>query len=274
MKIRSLVTGSRGFIGKNLSKYLLDSGHLLMEWDLGNKEENYAKRELSELLRDSQPDVIFHVGANANTLENEVNKIMFENVEITRDLVEFSKETNTPIIYSSSAACYGAHGARPSNLYAWTKWMGEMLVSAAGGVSLRYFNVFGQGEEHKGSMASFMYQAFEKSKRAEPVRLFPGLPLRDFISVSEVVRANLHAMEIYSSIRGGVFDVGTGVANSFERCLDLFEIPWTYTSQEAIPPGYQFFTRANSEKFLPDWKCSKDFETQVLDYLRYLHGGV
>ncbi len=97
-------------------------------------------------------------------------------------------------------------------------------------------------------MASVACQAYKAGK----FKLFPSLPKRDFVFVEDVVRANLHSLQPLSP--HGVFDVGLGFAHSFEEVLDYIEIPYTYRRAEDIPKGYQFYTCADSSKFLPEYK--------------------
>lgn len=271
MRRNFLLTGSRGFIGRRLLANLEKKGEVVRPFDLADYESIDALwSEVNSSLSLSHFDGIFHVGALTDTLVKDVNTALEVNSEFTAFLSGVARRDGIPLIYSSSAANYGSDGLRPSNLYAWSKFLGEQVVLANGQVALRYFNVFGPGEVDKGRMASFLYQAFQKSKRGEDVEIFPGVPKRDFIHVDDVVSANLLAMETYAEVRGEFFDVGTGQETSFEDLLNWAGIPFLYQNESAIPEGYQFFTKANKNKFVPSWEPQLPLKRRVADYLDYL----
>jgi ADP-L-glycero-D-manno-heptose 6-epimerase len=220
----ALVTGSSGFIGKQLVSSLARLG-----LDVGEIDEGYFsapdwKAALVNELDLLNPKTVFHVGACSDTLEQDVQFMMIRNYESTKVITDWCALNNRQLIYSSSAANYGEDGKYPSNLYGWSKYTAEDYVVKSGGVALRYFNVYGPGEELKGNMASFLYQAYLKHKRNEQIFLFPRKPLRDFIYIKDIVLANIHALEVYHSLRGKYFEVSTGIANSFEDMLEIFGI--------------------------------------------------
>ena len=190
MKI--LVTGDKGFIAKRLISKL-DRNFSVFGIDVEDfmNAEDW-QRELSSIVSDISPDVIFHVGACSDTLEQDVNYMMKLNYEATKILASYCNYTDCKLIYSSSAANYGSDGKHPSNLYGWSKYAAEDVVTLTGGVALRYFNVYGPGEEHKGRMASVAYQSFLKNRDGETIRLFPKGPTRDFVHVDDIVYANMH----------------------------------------------------------------------------------
>lgn len=274
MKERVLITGSQGFIGKQLHKSI-DSTE---RYSICTLEEafiaNHGVSAIDQFLNELDPEIIFHVGACSNTLESDIQYMMEVNVLATMHFADWARSNNRTLIYSSSAACYGTSGIAPSNLYGWSKYVAERYVSAKGGVSLRYFNVFGPGEEKKGSMASMFFQAFNKYIRDEQVMLFPGRPMRDFVFVHDVVNANLQAAHLFDSISGGVFDVGTGISNSFETGLELMQIPYSYYPENKIPFGYQFCTKADTSKWIPGWKPLHDFRRNILEYKDFLRSTV
>lgn len=236
--MRVLITGTNGFIAGQLKKCfnnpleLNENFHVSLEW-----------------LDEKNPDVVFHVGACSNTLETNVNYIMKVNFESTKILTDWCKANKKPIIYSSSAASYGTNGLHPSNLYGWSKYVAEQYVISNGGVALRYFNVYGPGEEHKGRMASMAYQMF----KAGDAKLFPGCPKRDFIYVEDVIEANLHAFVNYESFTGNKYDVGLGIAHTFEHVADVLGISYIYHDESAIPDGYQMQTCSNQTNWMPRW---------------------
>lgn len=236
--MKVLITGTKGFIAGQLKCYFNNP-----------LEINEDALVTTEWLDEHNPDAVFHVGACSNTLETDVNYIMVVNFESTKTLTDWCKANNKPLIYSSSAASYGTNGEYPSNLYGWSKYTAEQYVISNGGIALRYFNVYGPGEEHKGKMASMAYQMF----KAGNAKLFPGDPKRDFIYVDDVVSANLHALAHYSDLLGKKYDVGLGAAHGFEYIADTLEIPYTYHDVSAIPEGYQFYTCSDIKDWMPGW---------------------
>jgi ADP-L-glycero-D-manno-heptose 6-epimerase len=238
--MRILITGTNGFIGGELKTTLAH------EQILERNEDTLTTRQW---LDEHKPEVVFHVGACSNTMETDVNYIMNVNYESTRIIADWCHHNRVPLIYSSSAACYGTDTLCPSNLYGWSKYVGEQYVIGKGGIALRYFNVYGPGEEHKGKMASMAYQMF----KAGEAKLFPGKPKRDFVYVHDVVSANLFAWENYANLSGGRYDVGSGEAHTFEYIADCLEISYTYLEKSDIPKGYQTFTHSNYYDWLPGW---------------------
>lgn len=221
--------------------------------------ENY------KMLHEVKPDVIFHVGACSNTQEKDINKMMYMNLELTHLAAEYCRLNGALLIYSSSAACYGTDGL-PNTLYGWSKYAGEKVVQNMGGVSLRYFNVYGHDESHKGAMASVAYQSYQKKN----FLLFPKNPVRDFVYINDVVNANIHALENYQYLSGGVYDVGVGEARSFEDMVSLMGSEYSYHPESAIPENYQFHTCANMDKFMPEWYPMYNLEQGTEDYLKIL----
>jgi len=192
-----IVTGSRGFIGKSLSYQLNRDGYLVHSFDDSYfLSENWSE-ELLKTLNSLNYDAIFHVGACSDTLETNVEYMMTRNYESTKIMMDWCIENNKPMIYSSSAANYGTNGKYPANLYGWSKYVAEGYVISNGGIGLRYFNVYGPGEEDKGKMASVAYQMFVKHNKGEDILLFPKKPKRDFVYVKDVVSANIHALNNY-----------------------------------------------------------------------------
>lgn len=264
----ALVTGTKGFIGKNLVKELQGKFNIieLNEDDIFNCENWY--NELNKKLTHIKPDVIFHVGACSDTLETDVNYMMTRNYESTKILTDYCKNNHVKMIYSSSAASYGVNNSHPSNLYGWSKYIAEQYVISNDGIALRYFNVYGPGEEHKGKMASIIYQTLQKQKNGEEIKLFPGKPMRDFVYVKDIIKANILAYHCYYSHRNNYYDIGVGTERTFEdilKCLGITD--YTYYNEKDIPKGYQFHTKANSENFMKGWKADYDLESGISDYL-------
>jgi ADP-L-glycero-D-manno-heptose 6-epimerase len=268
MKI--LVTGDQGFIAKQLI-WKLDRNFKVFGIDVDDFRgvENWGK-ELLEIVCDISPDVIFHVGACSDTLEQNVNYMMELNYESTKILADYCNMTECKMIYSSSAANYGVNGQFPSNLYGWSKYAAEDYVISHGGVALRYFNVYGPGEERKGKMASVAYQSYVKHAAGETVKLFPNNPTRDFVHVDDIVDANIYAMAHYRHFQNNWFEVGSGESRSFEDVLNLMEIQFEYLPESAIPAGYQFKTVSNPLQWLSGWTPKYTIDTGVPAYLEYL----
>ena len=269
-----LVTGSSGFIGRQLVSSVVSLG-----LDVGEIDEGYFsapdwKAALVNELDLLNPKTVFHVGACSDTLEQDVQFMMIRNYESTKVITDWCALNNRQIVYSSSAANYGEDGKNPSSLYGWSKYTAEDYVVKSGGVALRYFNVYGPGEELKGNMASFLYQAYLKHKHNEQIFLFPGKPLRDFIYIKDVVSANIHALEAYQLLSGKYFEVSTGIANSFEDLLEIFGIKYEYSTGEIIPKGYQFFTCGDPEKWMKNWNPKFSLLQGVIDYKDYLEKSV
>lgn len=264
------MTGVSGFIGKrlvglfpaeNTHTYGLDEDYFDFEnW----------RQELLSRLAQANPDTVFHVGACSNTLEQNVQYMMTRNYESTKVISKWCKSNNRRIIFSSSAANYGESGFYPSNLYGWSKYAAEDFVVHHGGIALRYFNVYGPGEQNKGNMASFLYQAYKKNLKNEEIRIFPGSPKRDFVYIEDVLSANLHAYSKYEELKGNVYEVSTGVAHTFEEKLQMFGFEYLYTEEERIPDGYQFYTCGNPQKWMPGWKPRFYLKEGVLDYRQKL----
>ena len=272
MKI--LVTGSNGFIGKSLCHYIefeMDIVPYTLEVDDFYNEQDWSSKLISEL-NDIDPDVVFHIGACSDTLEKRVNYMMELNYESTKIISDWARSKDRKMIYSSSAASYGINNKFPSNLYGWSKYVAEGYVISNGGVALRYFNVYGPGESHKGKMSSVALQMYNQSKADESIYLFPGNPERDFVYIKDVISANVYSMENYDLIKSDWYDVGSFEARTFEDVLLNIGIPdWTYTSEDWIPEGYQYFTKAT--KIIPGWKPKYTIENGLKEYMKFLNHG-
>lgn len=265
-----LVTGSSGFIGKALANRLESLGFPTLRQDAEFLDNGDWSDRLQELLERSKPGVIFHVGAIADTLADNVQTVMESNFQVTKLLADWSRANNAFLVFSSSAATYGTNGKFPSNLYGWSKYTAEQYVVQTGGAALRYFNVYGPGESHKGAMSSFFHQAFLKTISQEKVLLFPGHPRRDFVFISDVISANLAVSSIQGTSAGKTYEVGSGQANLFETGLDHMGIKYDYAPIGAIPEGYQFFTKSSPEEWAPGWRPEYSLESGLSAYRSYL----
>jgi len=250
--MRFLVTGAAGFIGANLLRALNERGesdivavdHLgraekfrnLAEFDIADyldKDEFLERLRRREL---AKPDVVFHQGACSDTMESDGRYMMANNYRYSVELLDWCQAQAVPLVYASSAAVYGMGpvfsevraAERPLNIYGYSKLLFDHLVRRrmADGLrapvaGLRYFNVYGPRESHKGRMASVAYHHFHQFRSEAKVRLFEashgfenGAQRRDFIHVDDVIRGNLHFWEHGTS---GVFNLGTGRAQSFNE---------------------------------------------------------
>ncbi len=261
-----LVTGTSGFVGSRLSSNLRDLDLQIVGIDDEYFDSVDWKKTLISSLDTINPEVVFHVGACSDTLEQNVQFMMLRNYESTKVISDWCTTNNRKLIYSSSAANYGESGLYPSNLYGWSKYVAEDYVINRAGVALRYFNVYGPGEQAKGRMASFLYQAFIMSRNDREIKLFPGSPKRDFVYIEDVISANRYAYSNYDELSGKYYEVSTGVAHSFEDKLDIFGLKYSYSEASLIPEGYQFYTCGNSERWMPGWSPKYSLEAGVLEY--------
>jgi len=269
-----LVTGALGFVGSNLSNALHRDGFDVIGVDDEILAGENWEDDITNLVVSANPMAILHVGACADTLENSANFMMIRNYEATKILVQAAKLIESQFIYSSSAANYGINGRYPSNLYGWSKYVAEDYVKLNKGISLRYFNVYGPGEERKGKMSSFLYQAYLLNKDEKTVELFPGNPSRDFVHIEDVVSANIYALNNFQKFEGGVYEVSTGESHTFEEVLEIARIKYKYADAESIPEGYQFYTKGSKERHLNGWSPKVDLLTGVSSYVKHLatHG--
>jgi len=245
-----VVTGAAGFIGANLVKGLNTQGitDILAVDDLtqGDKFRNLVDCRISDYLDKDEflarvkagvyrrgVKAILHQGACSDTTASDGRYVMDTNYAYSCTLLDFCTAEMIPLIYASSAATYGAlTGFReqadcegPLNVYGYSKLLFDQRVRRLppGGpqvVGLRYFNVYGDREQHKGRMASVAYHFFNQYRAEGHVRLFEGSAgygngeqRRDFVSVEDVVKVNLHFLK--NGGRSGIFNCGTGAAQSF-----------------------------------------------------------
>ena len=259
MKI--LVTGHNGFIGKHLVDHLYDDDLILLERDF-ILEDKWEQKLLEYV---DSVDLIYHIGAISDTSLQDQNEMLNYNYVFSKKLFDLAKKYNKKVVYASSAANDGIDGT-PSNIYGWSKLLAEQygLALDFDFIALRYFNVYGPGEERKGKMASVSYQAH----RLGSFRLFPKKPRRDFVYVKDIVIATIYPL--FNIVTPGVYEVGSGQARLFEDVLDLMEIPYSYKNELEIPDWYQYYTQSDKNKWLPGWKPKYDLEKGIKDYKEYL----
>jgi len=287
---RVLVTGGAGFIGSALIWALNRRGcdDIVVCDRLGTDEKwrNLAPLRFAEFVeadvllsrlqvrKQGKFDLVLHLGACSSTTERDAGFLFRNNFEFTRDLADWSLAKNVRFVYASSAATYGdglagmedddskLNTLRPLNMYGYSKHLFDLHAKRAGFlddiVGLKYFNVFGPNEDHKGDMRSLVHKSFAQVKNEGVIRLFKsyrkdfrdGEQKRDFLYVKDAVAMTLHLAAKKKS--GGLFNIGSGaartwidLANSVFAALDqkpkieFIEMP------EAIRDKYQYFTQAD-----------------------------
>jgi len=292
-----LVTGGAGFIGSNLAASLAERGAAVSICDRlrqADKWRNVGKLELRDVIAPEQlqnwlhsngkdVEAVVHLGAISSTTETDADLIIDTNFRLSQQLWRWCTEHGKRLIYASSAATYGGAESgfadddsvaglatlRPLNAYGWSKQLFDRWAarSAASGshppqwVGLKFFNVYGPNEYHKGGMQSVVAQKYALAAAGGPVTLFKshragvsdGGQLRDFIYVGDCVKVMLWLLE--QPRVNGIFNLGTGKARSFaELATALFAAVGrrpvlAYIDMPAnIQPNYQYFTEARMER--------------------------
>lgn len=319
-----IVTGAAGFIGSNIAAALDERGARVVVSDRlrdGGKWRNIAKRELFDVVHpdhlagyleahDGGIEAIIHMGAISSTTETNADLIIDNNYRLSLDLWMWCSRHGVPFVYASSAATYGdgANGfdddsgidalaqLRPLNPYGWSKHLFDRRVArmVANGdlrppqwAGLKFFNVYGPNEYHKGNMQSVVSQVYPRAVAGEPASLFKshhpdyedGGQLRDFVWVGDCVDIILWLLDN----RGvsGLFNCGTGQARSFAdlasavyRALDKEPVIEFVPTPENIRDKYQYFTEARMERLRAAGydKPSTSLEDGINAYVRnYLH---
>ncbi len=290
-----IVTGGAGFIGSNIVKGLNEAGEdrILVVDHLGQSEKwknlldlsfvDYEHKDdflimLERGLFDQGVDAVIHVGACSSTTEQNADYLMANNYQYTRSLAtRYGGSPGVRFIYASSAATYGdgsqgysdAHDGlaslRPLNMYGYSKQLFDLWALHTGfikrAVGLKYFNVFGPNEYHKGDMRSVAIRSFFQAKKLDKVKLFKsyrvdykdGEQCRDFIYVKDAVKATLCFLEKRDA--NGIFNVGTGIPRNFNdlasavfSALGKTENIEYIDMPEGLEKRYQYYTCAEVEK--------------------------
>jgi ADP-L-glycero-D-manno-heptose 6-epimerase len=328
-----IVTGAAGFIGSRLIEGLnrRGIGEIIAVDNLaqGDKFKNLAGCEIADYIDQAElissldryegaVEAVLHQGACSDTMEADGRFMMENNYAYSRRLLEWCEEEEIPLLYASSAAVYGAGPdyreeracERPLNVYAYSKFLFDQVVRAALSrsrgargrapraqvVGLRYFNVYGPNEAHKGRMASVAYHAYQQLLAEGRVKLFVGCDgyrdgeqRRDFVHVDDCVAVNLWFLERRNV--SGIFNCGTGRAQTFNR-LAVAVVNAVHGTQltlhDAVAKGlieyvpfpqqlagkYQSFTEADLTKLRAAGYPGEflDIEKGVAAYVKHLQG--
>ena len=246
-----IVTGAAGFIGSNLVKALNERGETnIIAVDNLKRADKFRnlvdceiadyldKEEFLDLLQDGAFDesvaAVLHQGACSDTMETDGRYMMENNYRYSISLLDFCQNEEVPFLYASSASVYGGGTVfresrefeAPLNVYGYSKFLFDQYVRRMWNertgqvVGFRYFNVYGPREQHKGRMASVAFHFFNQYRAEGKVRLFEGCDgygngeqRRDFVSVEDVVRVNLHFLD--HPEQSGIFNLGTGASQTF-----------------------------------------------------------
>lgn len=280
------LTGAGGFIGSVILGYLNKQGindvYLFDDLPTGNQFRNLVGKQYLGLhstkeiiMNTTDFDAVIHFGANSSTLERDWKSLYDTNVLSTRRWHDLCTENNIKFIFASSAAVYG-NGAGPANHYAFSKLASEKEIT--NGVVLRVFNVYGPNEYHKERMASTIYHWYNQLTETGEMKVFENSNqyFRDFIWVEDVAKTVYHFLNNYKE---GVYDLGTGVAVSFEHVADQcianksgnkVYIPMP----EDLKAQYQKYTCASTdylESAGVDVKGFVNVQDGIKEYFKYLN---
>lgn len=320
-----IVTGAGGFIGSNMVAELVEDGDTSVVacdyWGDGDKWKNVSKHfianfvvpdSLIPFVRQSRSEIraIIHMGAISATTERDVDRLISENIRLTVDLWDLCTEFQIPYLYASSAATYGGQEAgliddqshqaldqlRPLNGYGWSKHATDRILmkrvcdgrqSPPQWSGLKFFNVYGPNEYHKGDMKSVVAKFFADVRDRKPIRLFQshrpgvldGAQSRDFIYVKDCI--SVMSWLLKNPGVSGLFNVGTGRARSFRDLITAvataLDVPVEFDfvpMPDHLRERYQYLTQADISK-LRSAGYSEAFhgvEEGVRDYvLNYLN---
>jgi ADP-L-glycero-D-manno-heptose 6-epimerase len=290
-----IITGAAGFIGSNLAGFMNEKGYgdIILVDDFSNEVKNRnldGKTITSEIHRDNfidwlnrhaeKVEFVFHLGARTNTAEFDVNIFDKLNLGYSKQVWTVCTSQRIPLIYASSAATYGdgslgykddhdiVYKLKPLNPYGESKndfdiWVLSQAVTPPFWAGLKFFNVYGPNEYHKGRMASVIFHAFNQIKQSGKMKLFrshkEGIPdggqKRDFVYVKDVISVIFWLFQ--NKPQSGLYNLGTGNARSFlDLTLSTFnamhikpDIDFIDTPED-IRDKYQYFTEAVMGKLL------------------------
>jgi ADP-L-glycero-D-manno-heptose 6-epimerase len=256
--------------------------------------ENLATLDWRETFGDPASagfDAIFHLASITDTTLHDQFAQVHDNVESFRRILNFARPKKTRIIYASSAATYGSasepsvesNGAAPANVYAFSKVIMDNVATHAAAAShgwiivgLRYFNVYGPREAHKGVPASMIYHLAHQIKAGKRPRIFKhGEQKRDFVYVKDAVEGTIRALDAKTS---GIYNVGTGQARSFNELVEVLNksLGTNFDPEYFDNPHahYQDFTQADLTSARQALKYEPRFslEDGVRDYMQWLFG--
>jgi len=295
-----IVTGAAGFIGSCMVQYLNTHGYenliLVDDFSFGNKLKNWESKKYSRTiereqlfvwLKKEEPDIEFVIHLGARTDTTEFDYLVHEklNVQYSKDIWNYCTENNIPLIYASSAATYGGgefgynddheviEKLKPLNPYGiskneFDKWALKQDKHPPFFTGLKFFNIYGPNEGHKGRMASVIWHSFHQIKQNGFVKLFKshkenfndGEQLRDFVYVIDLLKVMYWLMQAmlakdWSDQNNGLYNLGTGTARSFYdlalstfKGLDMGPDIRFIDMPEDIRDKYQYFTEANMLK--------------------------
>jgi ADP-L-glycero-D-manno-heptose 6-epimerase len=284
--MRIVVTGAAGMIGSNLVKALNQRGtsDIIAVDNLtrGDKFRNLADCEIDDYLDkhefirglsegrfDGAISAVLHQGACSDTMEGDGRYMLENNYRYSLALLDFCRARKIPFIYASSAAVYGssstfreeAGSEKPLNVYGYSKFLFDQVVRRRWGdntaqvVGLRYFNVYGPREAHKGTMASVVWHFFRQYRGEGKVKLFEGSggyasgeQRRDFVSVEDVVKVNLHFLDHPDA--SGIFNVGTGRAQTYNE-VAVATVNTLRAAAGKAPQSLQELVSEGSIRYIP-----------------------
>jgi ADP-L-glycero-D-manno-heptose 6-epimerase len=301
-----IVTGGAGFIGSNLTLALQEKfpdARLAVIDDFRSGDfknlagytgdfvaQNLAKFDWHHQFGAQKFDAIFHLASITDTTNHDQFEQVHDNVESFRRILEFSRPTKTRVIYASSAATYGpateasveSNGAAPANVYAFSKVIMDNIAKRAAAespdwivVGLRYFNVYGPREAHKGVPASMVYHLSRQMKAGQQPRIFKhGEQKRDFVYVKDVVEGSIRALDAQAS---GIYNLGSGQARSFNELVDVLNkcLGTNFQPDYIDNPHahYQNFTQADlaNARSALGYEPRFPLEGGVPDYMEWLY---
>jgi ADP-L-glycero-D-manno-heptose 6-epimerase len=301
-----LVTGGAGFIGSNLvltlqEKYPDARLTVIDDFRSGDFKNlrgycgDFVAGDLAALdwraqFGDEKFDAIFHLASITDTTVHDQFPQVHDNVESFRRLLRFARPDRTRIVYASSAATYGAatgasletDEAAPANVYAFSKVIMDNLARRAAAddpgwkiVGLRYFNVYGPREAHKGMPASMVLHLSRQMKAGKRPRIFKhGEQKRDFVFVKDIVQGTLRALEAKES---GIYNLGSGQARSFNELIAILNqsLGTNFEPEYFDNPHahYQNHTEADLTQVRQSLGYTSQFslESGVADYMKWLY---